>query len=159
MPQPQEIRKPIVRKDPVGRRVHGTSPVYTKLKNPDPRRYYVNVNTGDPDAMAEYKVMGYTPEVKTPDGVDYAAGGCSRPGEPLQQRGSMLMSIDRAEHEKILRYGPDGQSGLELADQFEERLATNRAMFDPVRGMHGIMGRSGRQVLATESMKDNEPGG
>jgi hypothetical protein len=156
MPQQvQEARRPI-RRDPEPRRIHGTSPAFTRLKNRRPDRHYVVVNPNDPDAMAEYTAQGYVVEITSndKDALTFEAGVTSKEGEPLSQRGGITMSIDKEEHARIIREGADGQSGLNLADIIERKLTVNRALSDPLRGMSGLMGSHGIPFITFDDKPD-----
>lgn len=123
------------RKDPVERRTLNGSAIWSHLIDRDETREYVYVNQGDPDAMAHYDAVGYVVETLRPGGVRPAGGRVCKPGEPIVMRGLVLMSISKAEKNRIELEGADGDSGQLMADRIEKQLITQELGRDLQRGI------------------------
>jgi hypothetical protein len=141
-----------VRSDPVNRRVDGVSQ-FARVNNRDPNKHYVMVPLASEAAPRDmdsdyYEAMGYEIVRKEPGGPRFGAGGSAKKdGDPLVNRGHVLMCCTRERYEEIVQHGADGQSGQELSDQLTNRLV-RKGGFDPLRGMMGRMGPNGPYVEA-----------
>jgi hypothetical protein len=123
------------RKDPKPRRVYGVSPEYLKLSGKRPELEYVYVNPGDPISMSKYTSLGYKVETKGKDSPRNSMFENIPDGQPLTVMGQYLMSAPREVVENIRLNGEDGNSGLAMYDEIEQRLITNTNLFDPLRGV------------------------
>jgi hypothetical protein len=138
MQQSQDVPRSIAkRKDPGVRSVFGASPMYSTLKNKRSDRDYCLVNPGDSETFSKYESLGWIPEVRTKDCALPISGCTAKEGEPIRVMGQLLMSIDKEAHQRIIREGEDGQSGLNAADELEQRLIRNRMIDDPSRNLRG----------------------
>lgn len=119
-------------------RPHDGAASWTRLRNQDPSKHYVYVSLGDPDALAQYEYLGYERELLDADGVQPAVGKTCKPGDVIEMRGHVLMSISREDRARIDQEGPDGQTGWALADRIENAILDKRgAIKDTMRGLHG----------------------
>lgn len=151
-PAPQDHS---LRADPAPRSVRGPFSMAT-LRNQDPSRHYVWVSTAksdDADPVDDYSALGYVIEKSSGDGVTTRGGRTCKPGEDITYRGSVLMSIDKAEHERIIEYGPEGDpddpstwGGQRGESQREKRYIVKRGMRDTLRGLVGFTGGDGINV-------------
>jgi len=128
------------RPDPAPRHIDGSA-VWANVDNRDPNREYVLVHRGNPElGIPYYESMGYrVEEYKGPAGVKLRAGQTCKEGEEISNRGMVLMSCTKQRKQEIARRGPDGQSGLDLADEHERRIIDReRGGIDGLRGMRDI---------------------
>jgi hypothetical protein len=122
--------------DPKPRPTDGTNK-WTALANKDPKKFYVWVPLNGLMNRDYYESMGYQVEVSRPDGVRTVVGRTTSGVErPIEFRGTVLMSISRAEKDRIDLEGEDGGSGQKSVDELERSVVRNK-MFDPMRGQHG----------------------
>lgn len=127
------------RRDPKRRHVDGASP-WSRLQHRNPKKHYVFASlTNQETGQAYYEQLGYEiermPDKGTP-GVQPWAGCTSKPGEPIEVRGHVLMSISTDKRREIDLYGADGDGGQALVDAIEERIIDREAGgVDGLRGM------------------------
>lgn len=130
-----------VRSDPRPRHIDGAGP-WNKLVNPDPDKKYVLVNQSDITfGVSYYTSLGYDPVEYKEGSTCMAAGKTCRPGENVEDRGNLLMCIDKEKHELIVQYGPDGMSGQDAIDEKEREMIKNRGGLDGMRGLSDSLGR------------------
>jgi hypothetical protein len=129
--QPQPRR----RKDPRPARLTGVTD--DVLINKDPKKHYVLAYLGHDTGVPYYKTLGYEVERYREGGVAFSGFEC-RPGEPMENRGALLMSIDAERRQEIEEYGPNGRTGQDLVDKIEDIIIDPRKTVghDPQRGLH-----------------------
>lgn len=110
------------RKDPTPRHADGGA-WGSHIKNADPNRKYVWVYEAAQEMGPEfYEELGYHRETYAPSGPRPVAGKTGKPGDFVVMRGYVLMSIDRAEAEKIRLHGAPGAGlGLKASVQRDKR--------------------------------------
>lgn len=110
------------RKDPAPRHADGGA-WGSHIKNADPNRKYVWVNEAAQEMGVEfYEELGYVRETNAPSGPRPVAGKTSKPGDFVTLRGHVLMSIDKAEANKIRLHGAPGAGlGLKAAEVRDKR--------------------------------------
>lgn len=124
-----------VRADPSPREVTAAGPLRNRLVNRDPGRKYIWAYLADPDSGAPYfEALGYEVERYNPDGVRPASTLKLRAGEPIENMGSVLMSIPIEQAEQIERVGVEGTTGQQWLDVVEKRLRMRNTIVDPTRG-------------------------
>jgi len=123
------------RKDPRGR-THDGANTGNKLLNRRPDMYYVAVSK-DGEAIGQYEGMGYAIERYEEGGPRFSLRTV-KIGEPIEYRGTVLMSIAQETKDWIDQYGDDGESGWAMADKLEDKiLDKSGAQKDLMRGLHG----------------------
>ncbi len=113
--KPSARAKAAGRQDPTNRHNHGFIR-WGAVVNPRPDMKYVLAYAGNELGVAKYEALGFTPVVNDgqPNGVKISGGQTSHPGQPVQYRGSILMSIPLEQWEAMERHGTDeGTVGLE----------------------------------------------
>jgi len=134
----RETRK---RVDPETRGPRGVE--FGGLVNANPEKHYVRVPTVGRFNTEYYSWLGYDVERFVPEGgVKLAGFRSAQPGEPLSYMGTVLMSIDRSEHERIVSEGMDGRTGQKLADVRESSILnkSRAGASDPMRGIYSQIG-------------------
>lgn len=124
------------RVDPESRNPRGVE--YGGLVNENPDRKYVRANKVGHYNVEFYEWLGYEVERRTEHGVKFAGLKTAEMGEPITYMDTVLMSISLEEWEKLQQYGPNGQSGQQLADIIEDRIIDRSRMDiieDPSRGI------------------------
>lgn len=106
------------------------------LTNRSPGKFYVYVNKGDPEAIAQYEWLGYEVEILTKDGVRPVGGRTGQEGQPIEVRGMILHSISHERHAEIELHGSDGDSGQVGADEVESQIIDRTGRMDPLRGQY-----------------------
>lgn len=135
---PPAPQGPSVRHDPRARPVDGVA-AWARVENKRSDRRYVLVYVADTNSMANYEAAGWEPELWREDGP-YFAGTRSRRGElgkEMVVRGYLLMSVSDERYREIQEFGPDGDTGYELARRVERRIIDRRTENDPIRGDNG----------------------
>lgn len=135
--KPATAKAPAVRSDPVRRPTDGMRPNSMNLRNADERRWYVWVNKTSPELGPDYYAdMGYEVEHYKKGGVNCIGGSSVRSeGDVIERRGAVLMSCTSERHEEILKYGPDGNTGQELANLYEKQIVREEAAWPNVQGL------------------------
>jgi hypothetical protein len=123
------------RRDPRPRHINGSA-IWSMLTNRDPGKFYVYVNKGDPEALANYEWQGYEVEVLRKDGVRPVGGRTVTEGQPIEVRGMILHSISLERHAELELHGSDGESGQSGADEIESRIIDRSGRMDPLRGQY-----------------------
>jgi hypothetical protein len=110
------------RRDPAPRHADGAA-WGSHIKNADPSRKYVWVKEDAQEMGLDfYEELGYRREINEASGPRPVAGKTSKPGDFVMFRGHMLMSIERAEAEKIRKFGAPGAGhGLKAAADRDKR--------------------------------------
>gem|GEM_PF-6317227 len=128
------------RRDPSPRPTTGGA-LWGHIQNADPTREYRWVSKFDQNALAHYKLSGFTVERYRPDGPMPMSwlGDNHEVNELVEQGDMVLMSVSKERAEEIRQYGHDGEGGQAQADEEEKMLITNRGAMDPMRGIHGFM--------------------
>lgn len=142
--------EPQKRKDPRNRHLDGSATAWTQVINRDPNRHYVLVSVGADEGPDWYESIGYQVDVYGGEkGLKLKGGKVNKTvGEPIEVRGHLLMSCSMERKEEIDRYGADGDSGQEHADEIERRLSLNKSRGrDALRGL----GVRGEDYLSFES--------
>lgn len=146
----------IARSDPSERHADGAA-WGTQLKNRDPKKKYVLVHMSNVEMGPEfYEELGYSKEVYAGErGVRMAAGKTVKPGEFITFRGSVLMSISKAEADKIRLEGAPGAGHGQLAwDKLEKRIvAKNRSSL-----LAGIPGASQTMGVVNRTSSEERVG-
>lgn len=140
-------RKPSIRRDPAPRRVD-LSRDDGSIVGADPEKAYVWAYKAG-DAIGMYENRGYEVETIRADG----SGPRSRvartkgltPGQPVEWKSNVLMSISKAELAEI-----EAQGQAET-DELESRILSKGGGVDSLRGINGIRGRDGTPVLGLEN--------
>lgn len=129
------------RNDPKPRNMNGLM-AWNRLVGNDPSRHYVWVSLNAPFFGTEYyEGLGYD--------IEYWREGCAKPaadgrkdlkelikgGGPIQRSGHVLMSCPKETREEIEQFGPDGDSGQDLADKIENALIKDDSQVDLMRGI------------------------
>lgn len=127
------------RRDP---RLRPADALEASIVNAKPDRHYVLVSMADhlhgPDY---YEELGYEYVDPRVEGSERLRGKRTRGDSDgrVEYRGCVLMFISHAERAQIEQYGPDGESGQELADRFERAILDPRnAQRDAFRGMGSV---------------------
>lgn len=138
--------------DPKPRPTNGVH-TSTLLKDKDPNKKYVWVNLADSNALSTYEALGYIVEEQRDGGPHHMGGKLNRKnGERIEWRGNLLMSISLERAMEIEKYGPDGDSGQDLADKIEGRYLEKDRGRDPMRGI-GLLNRLTPSYLEFEADK------
>lgn len=128
-------KKSVPRKDPRGR-THDGANTGVKLINRNPDRVYVGAAQGT-GAVDEYLGRGYEIERYEEGGVRFSVK-TAKPGDAIEYKGHVLMSISKEARDYIDQYGEDGESGWAEADKVEAKIIDKRgAQRDLMRGLHG----------------------
>lgn len=143
------------------RPVDGTSP-WAVLINQDPTKKYVLANKADQfQGAAYYEAIGYDVELvqEGKDALRFLAGRNGRVGEPLENFGHVVMSIDLERWNEIEKYGIAGGRGQDGADKIERRIVDHESgIDDPLRGLGagylGIANETRRLKLETPTVAD-----
>jgi hypothetical protein len=127
-PRPQQAQPSTARRrpDPKPRHIDGSAP-WSKLADKDSDRHYVYAYIADHDCGLQYYLsIGYEVETYKRGGVRPAPisrqVADSRDGQEIEMRGMTLVSCSGERYEEIRQYGPDGQSGYELANELASRI-------------------------------------
>lgn len=104
----------------------------TNLQNRDPGKHYVFV-AQNRLALAEYRQMGYRPEVGREGGVT-VAGEDPQDGKDVEAFGHVLMSVSAERHRQIEQQGAFGSGGQKRVDALENAIIDRRAVQDNFRG-------------------------
>lgn len=149
---------PRKRVDPKRRPVTGD--FHWEVKNKRKGYHYVGAYKGYEGQNHEYfAALGY--EVVTWQGVDendvpkaeYFAGYLNhnrRIGEPMERMGHLLMRIKDEDLQAIRFYGPDGNSGQNMANERERLIKGGKGVDrDPFKGL-SLMGSDGPLVELTD---------
>ena len=131
-----------LRKDPVRRHVDGSKGAM-RLRNQDPSRVYVYAYRADQLTGEQYYAdMGYQLEVwpgQSETDKVRPWGGQGIAGEPIEQRGHVLMSISKELHTQITQEGTDDCGGQAWVDAVEAKIVDRRAggygLDDGLRGI------------------------
>lgn len=126
-PQSHTARRTTKRPDPTSREVDGLLPFRTLL-NKDPSKHYVLVHEADNmQGPAYYQMMGYQfviarPNEKDSERIGGIVGDPPNEGDKLRVMGDVWMWIDGYRRKQIEEWGIDGNGGLNLADELDERM-------------------------------------
>lgn len=117
------------------RRPHSAGIPWLELDGRDPSRHYVGVQTtqkssdGQPDGedtlIAEYEARGYRREISGKGGVRFKFNHQTPEGKPLLRHGHIIMSIGLEEKKELDEYGENGNTGMALARDLEEKIYGN----------------------------------
>jgi hypothetical protein len=131
------IQTKLTRKDPVKRPVDGIRG-RDVLVNADPGKHYVFAHRSNAFGEEYYASIGYELVLQSDtggDGVRLRTGVNSKPGEPIEQFGHVLMSIDKALWMEMCLNGNEDHSGQAGVDAIEERIVDKT-----LGGMDGLRG-------------------
>jgi hypothetical protein len=149
---------PKTRRDPIRRTADGISP-QARLRNTDPSRKYVWVNTADSLAGVDYYLAnGYEIEQRRPDGPQQV-GRQANPFRQLQGlnetyiifMGNVLMSCQRDVADEIDQYGGEGGIGQVGWDAVEKQITGREHGRKLLKNIPGIIGRDGEPVILVEN--------
>jgi hypothetical protein len=137
-------KKKSIRKDPKPRQVDG-GVGWTRLRNRDPNKHYVYVNSNDANMGPDYyEDMGYVVETLEEGGVRPAsARTVKNMGDEIEMRGHLLMSCSNERHREIQQKGADGDSGWDLSELYEQQMIGKRGGTDLFRGIHRMGAENG----------------
>lgn len=127
------------RKDPPPRPTDGWHSVHHMLKGREPDFKYVWVSEENsllgPDY---YESIGYTVVRYTATGGVSLGSLTRKPGEPIRFRGNVLMRCTKLREEQIAYYGPDGDTGEELAGRIIRQINDrNHVPHEVTKGLSG----------------------
>lgn len=125
------------RHDPANRLVDGQRG-RDKLIGRDPDKHYVMANRAHPSGEENYRVLGYevvcSPRGDEP-GVRLFNGLTSKPGEPIEQSGHVLMSCSMERYREIMQSGHEECGGQDEIDRFEQKVVNkDNHTVDGLRG-------------------------
>lgn len=125
------------RRDPVDRKHVDGSPSWMHLKNPDPNVRYIFASLENPTSgVRYYEDLGYEVIRAEAGGVELGDGCVRTPeGEQIEMYGCVLMGVHKDDHEDIIKYGPDGKTGLAMYDDIEKKIVADGGL-DPLRGKY-----------------------
>lgn len=134
-----KIPTKILRKDPAPRHVDGMKG-RANLIGADPDKHYVYAYKAHSSGQPYYESLGYEIEcmpLEGGDGVRPRRGCNSKPGEPIEESGHVLMSISREKHQEIFQHGNEDSGGQDWVDATEKKIVNREhgAGFDGLRGM------------------------
>ena len=138
-----------LRKDPVRRHVDGAKGA-AMLVGEDPNKFYVFAYRADQSSGEQYYLdKGYDycimPKEGEP-GVRPSRGRSTKPGEPIEWMGHVLMCIDRVKRDEIDRTGGDDALGQDGIDAIEERIVDKS-----LGGLDGLRGLQTRYAFVKEN--------
>lgn len=138
------------RKDPQSRHIDGGAN-WTKLRGRDPSLHYVLAYEGDQDTGAQYYAdMGYKEVEYDEEGVQFGAGRVENvKGASMRMKGHVLMALPKADHDEIVQYGDDGQTGQEMADEIDKKILKKGGV-DSLRGLIGSYADAGMTLKVAE---------
>ena len=131
-PRPKSLPS---RSDPARRR-NFTGFDQTRLLRPDPSKKYKFVDPSDRlNGVGMHEQRGWVIEKMSRDGVGLEYGVTARnAGDPQTLMDHVLMSVDRAEWERVEREGFNGERGQQLLDDIDDQI-TNAAGGSPDGGI------------------------
>lgn len=117
--------KATLRKDPVRRHVDGSKGA-ARLRQQDPDRVYVYAYRADPlTGESYYRDRGYRVECWPKDNETDKVrpwNGDAKPGEPIEQRGHVLMSISKEAYADLVQNGSEDCGGQVWCDEVERKI-------------------------------------
>lgn len=130
--------KPKLRQDPANRLVDGARG-RAKLVGKDPDKHYVFANRSHPSGEQYYTELGYE-VVRSPmgdePGVRLWNGRTSKPGEPIEQSGHVLMCLPMDQYRELVAKGDGDSVGQDGIDFTEQRIVNReRHTVDGLRGI------------------------
>lgn len=138
-----------LRKDPVRRHVDGAKGA-SMLIGEDPNKFYVFAYRADQTTGEQYYLdRGYTHCIMPKEGesgVRPSRGRSTKPGEPIEWMGHVLMCIDRAKRMEIEQHGDEECGGQDWIDQVEERIVDKS-----LGGLDGLRGLQTRYAYVKEN--------
>lgn len=155
-----------IRKDPKQRHVSGQAqtfdgtPAWTKLQNKREDRVYKLVYKagGETNQLNRYLEMGYEVELwgdpKDSNRLRFGTGkGPQSQGDAMEYNGHVVLSIDKAENDRMEAEG-DGQGGMgqNYVDRVERQIRRGTGIDNPLRGRRGIY----RDRLYLERPENND---
>lgn len=145
-----------VKRSPRKRSTDGMTPRYA-LRHKIPGRHYVWGYVGDADGMAQYRASRYRTEkwdfklrgnkpILDDEGLPQSKGVCplgafpeiEDQGKTIKVGDHILLSCSAERYAEIVKYGHDGDTGQDGADEIEERLIKHTKGKDALRGLKGI---------------------
>jgi len=148
-----EARRPS-RHDPRHRHADGLAGPGTKLMNQDEGRIYALVYKADQmQGMEYYEYLGYEVEKSRKGGPRLAVGRTSKPGQPIEFMGHVLMSIDKETYSDINKYGAFGSGGQLAADKLEAHIVDKDGGPDPIRGIRNRFMRVENEIEPTRTVE------
>lgn len=127
------------RRDPTATKHIDGSAEWSKLRNADPNVKYVfasleTQNAANPTSVRYYEDLGYQ-VIRADEGGTALGAGCvtAEEGAPIEMMGTVLMGIHVDDAADIKKYGPSGNTGLELYDEIEKKILSKGGV-DPLRG-------------------------
>ena len=127
-PRPKNIRR-----DPT-RRKQFTGYDPTKLLQGDPTKKYKFVDpSAKLDGVGMHESRGWEIVLRSKDGPCLQIGTEAKMAEPVSYEQMVLMSIDRAEWDRVEQQGSHGQGGQDILDAIDDQI-TNPGGFTDIQG-------------------------
>lgn len=135
------------RKDPELRQVM-SSDDEGKIKNADPRMFYVLAYKGDEDTgLNHYLELGYEVVRHSDDGERLRVGNTGEEGTPIEWKGHVLCRILKSVRDERLQHGGNGWGmGLDYVDMVDKKILKTGGI-DGIRGGHSgldVINETGR---------------
>lgn len=122
------------------------------LEDRDPASHYVWAYKGDQASGSDYYLqLGYEPVLWSDGGVR-PRGRRGTNGTEIERMGHVLMRISLEERQRIEEEGIDGQGGLRMVRQRQERILKQSNSL--LRDM-AIRGRDGDAILTVSNQTSN----
>lgn len=138
MTQATKVATNLVRKDPAKRHTDGQRG-RSFLLGADPDRKYVFASRAEASGEQYYLSLGYEhvmqPKADDRTSVRLKRGTNSKPGEPIEESGHVLMSIDAATAHEYFQHGDEECGGQDWVDALEKRIVDPEGEFDGMRGL------------------------
>lgn len=125
-------------------------PDMTALRGADPAFKYKFVHPHDPiNGVRAHQQRGWEVVMDHKDGPQVAAGATSKPGEPIEWMGHVLMKQPVDEFERVEREGGGTGLGQQYFDLIEQMIS------DPTAGIDGIARQGGQYAQIVNETKPN----
>lgn len=125
----------------------------TDLVNKDPNRHYVFVSRNR-QALAEYRRMGYQPEIGRGEGHVHVAGEATAENQEIECMDHVLMSVSKERHQSIEQEGAFGGAGQKRADAIDKLIIDKSNVVDHFRGLNVKRGEHVRVYNQTSSLEE-----
>lgn len=139
------------------------TPAWLRLLGTEEGRKYVYVYlAGGGSASVEYyESLGYRGEkYGGPEGLRFAGGRTSKKvGDDLIFRGCLVMSCDAETAAEVERFGPDGNTGQEIASTYEGLIYKKRVGLRGEAFSKGTLRNAAGEVIVGEDRSRTEDEG